>query len=495
LHKETMQTESQIVKPCVHPWKEYMKKSLIPMLLALSLITSARANTALSVGEVTIIIPGGPCWDDSLITPAPVSASNTFTLTEVSGVGTVTSVASYKADNVHGGQHVLYVYSLDLSGMTPAPNHCITLLVHFGPPLGCDYDVLLLTNGTSSINVSSAELAAYGDITFQFDGGCLLPSQTATTFAMVSDTGPKGGSVTVIDTYTDPASGQTNVNRVNVGAIVPSIPPDWAYAFPPLPYWFPSLQGSLVTNYYQPPTNGFYHFVFQLMDGSNGLPVSTMVTQTVQVVNGLFTAPLPFDPTVFIGNPVWLNTSILGSNGPVPLNPPLQVTPTPQALYAYSAGVVAGLSPGQAVTSLNGITDGVTLEAGAGIILETNGNTLTVSTQPGTLSDRNMKTGFKGVEPADILERLAALPIESWRYTNETAGIRHIGPMAQDFKAVFGLGNSDKLIEFVDEQGVALSAVQGLNQKVESENSELRAENAELKRRLDALEKIVLDKK
>jgi len=41
----------------------------------------------------------------------------------------------------------------------------------------------------------------------------------------------------------------------------------------------------------------------------------------------------------------------------------------------------------------------------------------------------------------------------------------------------------------------ALSAVQGLNQKVEAENSELRAENADLKRRLDALEKAILDRK
>jgi hypothetical protein len=106
-----------------------------------------------------------------------------------------------------------------------------------------------------------------------------------------------------------------------------------------------------------------------------------------------------------------------------------------------------------------------------------------------------MKTAFNPVAPSDTLERLAALPIQKWRYTNETPGIQHLGPMAQDFKAAFGLGNNDKFIDFVDEEGVALSAVQGLNQKVEAENSELRAENANLKRRLDTLEKLILDRK
>jgi hypothetical protein len=90
---------------------------------------------------------------------------------------------------------------------------------------------------------------------------------------------------------------------------------------------------------------------------------------------------------------------------------------------------------------------------------------------------------------------VAALPVQSWRYTNETDVVRHLGPVAQDFKAAFGLGTDDKSIGTVDEEGVALAAIQGLNQKVESENSALRAENAGLKQRLEALEKIVLNQK
>ncbi len=74
--------------------------------------------------------------------------------------------------------------------------------------------------------------------------------------------------------------------------------------------------------------------------------------------------------------------------------------------------------------------------------------------------------------------------------------------MAQDFCAAFNVGSDDKHIGVVEEGGVALAAIQGLNQKTEIrsqkaedriQQSEIRiqkleAENAELKTRLEALE-------
>jgi regulator of replication initiation timing len=63
--------------------------------------------------------------------------------------------------------------------------------------------------------------------------------------------------------------------------------------------------------------------------------------------------------------------------------------------------------------------------------------------------------------------------------------------MAQDFYAAFGLGGSDTTITTVDPDGVALAAIQGLNERMESENATLRAENAELKTRLEKLERLV----
>jgi hypothetical protein len=108
-------------------------------------------------------------------------------------------------------------------------------------------------------------------------------------------------------------------------------------------------------------------------------------------------------------------------------------------------------------------------------------------------SDRNAKENFTPLNAQTLLSQLAALPITLWNYKDDSCQTRHIGPVAQDFHAAFGLNGADeKHISTVDEGGVALAAIQGLNQKVESENSALRAENVELRRRLEALEKVVL---
>jgi hypothetical protein len=106
-------------------------------------------------------------------------------------------------------------------------------------------------------------------------------------------------------------------------------------------------------------------------------------------------------------------------------------------------------------------------------------------------SDRNAKENFVAVNAQAVLEKVVALPITEWNYkTDKTAD--HIGPMAQDFKAAFGLdGADDKHISVVDEGGVALAAIQGLNQKLETlsaENQQLKQENNLLVRRLDELE-------
>lgn len=121
-----------------------------------------------------------------------------------------------------------------------------------------------------------------------------------------------------------------------------------------------------------------------------------------------------------------------------------------------------------------------------------NGN-LQVSGGFGMLSDRNAKQFFKPVDSRDVLEKVAALPVSTWNYKNDPE-TRHVGPMAQDFYAAFDVGTDDKHIGLGDEGGVALAAIQGLNEKVETENAQLRAENMELKQRLERLEKLMLNK-
>ena len=109
-------------------------------------------------------------------------------------------------------------------------------------------------------------------------------------------------------------------------------------------------------------------------------------------------------------------------------------------------------------------------------------------------SDRNVKQDFAPVSPSEILEKVTRLPVSEWSY-KEDAATRHIGPVAQDFHATFEIGTDDKHIAPIDEGGVALAALQGLNEKVESgklkaENriDRLEAENAQLKARLERLE-------
>ena len=111
-------------------------------------------------------------------------------------------------------------------------------------------------------------------------------------------------------------------------------------------------------------------------------------------------------------------------------------------------------------------------------------------------SDRNAKENFAPVQPREVLEKVAALPLSGWNY-KEDKGTRHIGPMAQDFYAAFNVGPDDKHIATVDEGGVALAAIQGLNLKVEEKEARIReqaGEITELKARLDKLEQLMNQK-
>ena len=113
-------------------------------------------------------------------------------------------------------------------------------------------------------------------------------------------------------------------------------------------------------------------------------------------------------------------------------------------------------------------------------------------------SDRNLKENFEPVDPAQVLEQVAQLPVSTWNYKAEDDAVRHMGPVAQDFYAAFGLGADDKHIAALDSSGVALAAIQGLyaqNQEqtarieaLEAENEALRSQLNDLGRRLAALE-------
>ena len=102
------------------------------------------------------------------------------------------------------------------------------------------------------------------------------------------------------------------------------------------------------------------------------------------------------------------------------------------------------------------------------------------------LSDRNAKDAVLPINGNEVLDRVVAMPLATWHYKAQDVQYRHMGPMAQDFYAAFGLGESDKGIDTIDADGVALAAIQGLNAKLISERDEKDKEIALLHEELAA---------
>lgn len=96
-------------------------------------------------------------------------------------------------------------------------------------------------------------------------------------------------------------------------------------------------------------------------------------------------------------------------------------------------------------------------------------------------SDRNLKDNIRSIDARSVLQRVAQMPILQWSMKADAEGHDHIGPMAQDFYAAFGLGDSDKYIAQGDAQGVALASIQGLYQMVQQKDEEIEALKVELR--------------
>ncbi len=121
---------------------------------------------------------------------------------------------------------------------------------------------------------------------------------------------------------------------------------------------------------------------------------------------------------------------------------------------------------------LNGLGGGVLAASGTWTLRWNNNGTVQVRGTLSQGSDRNIKENFSEIDSHDVLTRVVALPITRWTYKEDPA-VQHLGPVAQDFRAAFGLGSDDKSIAVVDSEGVALAAIQGLNKKVDDRNREL----------------------
>jgi hypothetical protein len=283
-----------------------------------------------------------------------------------------------------------------------------------------------------------------------------------------------------------------------------------------------------------PPSN--LNFTYWSNDGTSTNGSEPTNSVSINVSNGLYSvllgdtsltnmtavpASIAFYSNADVRLKIWFND---GTHGSQLLSPNQRIA---SVAYAFGAGAVGDTStgavafpsgnqlkiqgPGGIKLQTGGSGTGVTLTTSTdsqntnglnvdGDITSTSVLTAAVGTFSGdvsansfnTTSDRNVKEKFRPIDSREILSHLVSLPIETWTFKQDKTGVQHIGPMAQDFYAAFKVGMDDRHIATVDEEGVALAAIQGLNEIVQKQNAELSAKAKEidaLEKRLDEIEK------
>lgn len=105
-----------------------------------------------------------------------------------------------------------------------------------------------------------------------------------------------------------------------------------------------------------------------------------------------------------------------------------------------------------------------------------------------SISDRHKKENIKEISYQDILNKISKLEVTEWSYLAQkpstknkyTVSPLHIGPMAQDFSAIFGYGEYTDKITSSDIDGVMFAAIKALKEKTD-EIETLKKEIAEIK--------------
>jgi hypothetical protein len=148
-----------------------------------------------------------------------------------------------------------------------------------------------------------------------------------------------------------------------------------------------------------------------------------------------------------------------------------------QATNEFAARSTGGVRFVTGIDGSGNATAGVSVAAGGG--------------SWSSLSDRNAKNHVRHVSGRAVLRKVARLPVHTWSYKAQKPSIRHMGPMAQAFSRMFGLGEDNRHIDDVDAQGVALAALRGAAAKLRTQHRALarqRAVNRRQGARLAALE-------
>ena len=93
-------------------------------------------------------------------------------------------------------------------------------------------------------------------------------------------------------------------------------------------------------------------------------------------------------------------------------------------------------------------------------------------------SSISKKENFSEINSTDLIQKLKALRIQKWKYINTDE--YHIGPVAEEFYNLFGLGTDDKGISTVDPAGISLAAIKELIKETESLRKELQLLKTEI---------------
>jgi len=146
--------------------------------------------------------------------------------------------------------------------------------------------------------------------------------------------------------------------------------------------------------------------------------------------------------------------------------------PLMQPSIAPSGSAYVGVGP---FTSFAGHTVRVTMTACAADDLGQQCSQVRRDFSIPSPSDRSLKEHFTPVDPMAILEGVETLPITSWSYIADEGTARHIGPMAQDFNRIFGVGGDEGYISAVDGNGVALASIKALKAITEAQSAQIAA--------------------
>jgi hypothetical protein len=96
-----------------------------------------------------------------------------------------------------------------------------------------------------------------------------------------------------------------------------------------------------------------------------------------------------------------------------------------------------------------------------------------------------LKENFVEIDPKEVLDRVSRLPVTEWNFKGYSQ--RHVGPVAQDFHALFPLGGTETMIDSGDLHGISLAAIQGLHELLREKDAKIST----LEARIAALESLV----